>query len=197
MSVNEMEGQQVPIANATKVHLRAFAKELGCNVTNFDTDEKLRQKISEAGWSESYVVMPEIKPTGEAPKGKTAGAAPHAITEPMVELTIHEQPGPGGKRAVFVAVNGTGMLIPRNKRVSVKLRYLRALEDAIQTLYEYDDDAKTHVGRDTPSYSHQVHVMPSDDKIDAWHAFEREQEKKRLLIDRKREAKVIVEDEAA
>jgi len=93
----------------------------------------------------------------------------------MVSLTIHVQEGAGGKRPVFVGVNGKAILIPRATKCSVKLRYLRALEAAVETKYEYDEEAKANVPRELPSYPHQVHTMPSEADIEAyrvWYAAE-------------------------
>lgn len=178
-----IEGRQIPLDTASKVQLRAFAQELGCAVTNFDTEDKLRAKIRDAGHEESYIIVADhSQGAADAPKEKGAAAKP--VTEPMVLLTVHMQEGPGGKRAIFVAVNGVGMLIPRNKQVEVKLRYLRVLENAIETKYDFDEDAKANVPRDLPSYPYQVNRMPSQDAIDAWHAFEAKEEAKRAASDR-------------
>lgn len=177
------EGKQIPINTATKKQLRDFANHLGCVTTNFDTEDALRAKIRKEGYEEAHIIA--ISPAPKAPKAPAAKAgAPSAakasavITEPMVDLTIHTQEGPGGKRHVFVGVNGTAILIPRNKRVTVKLRYLGALEDAIETKYEYDEDAKANVPRDMPSYPFQVHSQPSEDEKARWYAYEAAEEAK-------------------
>lgn len=179
MSLNTAaEGTQVPLHTANKPQLRAFAQHLGVTVTNFDSVEKLRQKIKDSGWEETYIVAFD---DAQAPNPK-AKAAPAAstkeVSEPMVSLTVHQQEGPGGKRPVFVGVNGRAILIPRNKQCEVKLRYLVALQNAVETKYEYDDEAKANMPIELPSYPHQVHRAPSDEEKARWYAYEAAQEAK-------------------
>lgn len=173
MSLNTAaEGRQIPLDTANKAQLRAFLTHLGGNPTNFDTDDKLREKIAAQGWEESHIIaLDNAKaPSKDAPKGVPK---PGTVAEPMVNLTIHTQDGAGGKRAVFVGVNGRALLIPRNEPCDVKLRYFKALEAAIETKYEFDEDAKANTPRDMPSYPYQVHKMPSEEEQERWYAYER------------------------
>lgn len=190
-----LEGTQVLIENASKPQLRRFATHLGIAVTNFDTEEKLIQKIREAGYGEPHIIATEDGP-GPARSERPGKAAAVVVTEPMVELTIHTQEGPGGKRPVFVGVNGKGILIPRNKPVKVKLRYFEALKNAIETKYEFDEDAKANMPREMPSYPYQTHSQPSTKEIEDWHAFEAREEA-RLRPRDDRSARGNLDDEAA
>lgn len=160
-----IEGRKVLISEATKPQLAAFAKELGVSVTNFDKPETLIQKISDAGYEDNFIVVPDTAP---AKPTKAAAASGGEVPEPTVSLTIHQQEGAGGKRAVFVGVNGKGILIPRNKPCTVKHRYLGALANATETKYEFDEDAGANVPREMPSYPYQVHTMPSEAAIEAY-----------------------------
>lgn len=189
MSLNAAaEGRQIPLATATKAQLKAFALHLGANVTNFDNEDKLREKIAAAGWDQSSIVAIDQQ---DAPIGQAAKSAQDkTLTEPMVDITIHTQDGAGGKRAVFVGVNGRALLIPRNKRCSVKLRYLKALENAIETKYEFDEEVKANTPRDTPSYPFQVHTMPSQAEQDAWYAHEAKADAAQRQRDRAEEARI-------
>lgn len=54
---------------------------------------------------------------------------------PKVSILIHSGGGKDGGEPVFVAVNGTGYLIPRDKVVSVPEPILSALEEACETRY--------------------------------------------------------------
>lgn len=167
------EGTQVPIDTATKAQLRAFANHLGCSTTNFDNEAKLRAKIIATGFDSAHIMAFDNAPTKAAEARRISSG--DEVPEPMVNLTIHTQEGAGGKRAVFVGVNGKALLIPRNKPCDVKLRYLRALENAIEIKYEFDDEVKANVPREMPSYPFQVHKMPSDEAIEAyrkWYAAE-------------------------
>lgn len=170
-----LEGTQIPINSATKAQLRAFCAVLGVTATNFDSEAKLIERIRAAGYDEPHIVVPE----GAAPAAaKKVAVAKGAMEEPMVELTVHVQEGPGGKRPVFVGVNGVALLIPRNQRSKVKLRYYEALKNAIETKYEYDEEAKANLPRELPSYPYQVWSMPSQAQIDAWYAFLAKEEAK-------------------
>lgn len=51
------------------------------------------------------------------------------------DVTINGQEGDIGGDSVFVSVNGHGLLIQRNKRVSIPWPHLKALENTQQTLY--------------------------------------------------------------
>lgn len=167
------EGRQIPIDSATKPQLRAFANHLGCTTSNFDTEEKLRAKIASTGYEEAHIIAFDgVQAKAVSAKAIAAG---DEVPEPTVELTIHTQAGAGGKRHVFVGVNGKALLIPRNVKCEVKHRYLVALENALETQYEFDEDAKANVPREMPSYPHQVH-RPVDlaalERYHVWYAAE-------------------------
>jgi hypothetical protein len=178
------EGRQIILTHATKAQLRAFANHLGATTTNFDNEAKLRDKIAAAGWDEAHIIAfdaPSAK-KNTAPKGSKAGVvtnkADEEVKEPMVRLLIHTQEGPGGKRHVFVGNCGKALLIPRNKECEVKLRYFTVLRDAVETKYEYDEEAKANLPREMPSYPYQVISMPSEAEQKAWYAYEAKQEAK-------------------
>lgn len=162
-----IEGLQIPITSASKAQLRDFARNLGVTVTNFDDEQKIITKIQATGYDQSFIVVPDASAPKAVANGKLV--AGQEVPEPMVEITIHTQEGAGGKRPIFVGVNGRGILIPRNQRVPIKHRYLGALEGAIETKYEFDEEAKANMPRDLPSYPYQVHKMPSDGEIQAYH----------------------------
>lgn len=168
------EGRQIPINSATKAQLRAFANHLGLPTTNLDSEDKLREKIASSGYEEAHIIVFDPAPVAAA-KAR-AVASGDAVDEPMVNLTVFTQEGAGGKRPVFVGVNGKALLIPRNRPCDVKLRYLRALENAVETKYEFDEEEKANVARDMPSYPFQVHRMPSDKAVADWHAYEAAEE---------------------
>lgn len=88
--------------------------------------------------------------------------------DPVVTLNIQIEKAKGGERPVPVGVNGTVMLIPRGKDVEVPYRYFEALEKAVLT--ESDQDEETHeiTSRDVYAYSYQVKRMPPEEEIQAW-----------------------------
>ena len=95
-----------------------------------------------------------------------------AVNDPKVMITITEMPGAGGKRDVFVGVNGVGMMIPRGRPVVIPYRYFHALENATQTLYEQDEHTGEVISSDVPSYPFSVNKWPEKADIDAYLAAE-------------------------
>lgn len=174
-----IEGLQIPINSASRAQLRAFAEHLGLKVINFDNEAKIIAKIQASGYEEGHIIA--FDPTTKAKDKSAAKSSPangREMPEPLVELTVHEQQGAGGKRPVFVGVNGKALLIPRNKKVKVKLRYYNALAIAIETKFEYDEEAKANLPSDLPVHPYQVHSMPSQAEQDAYHAWYAAEEKR-------------------
>lgn len=166
MSTQDMiEGRKVPMDEATKADLREFAKQRGVALMNFDSEERIKEKLYASGWHSDFIVLYEGQEPAKAavPEGEMA--------EPMVSLTIHQQEGKGGQRPIFVGVNGVGMLIPRLIPVNIKLRYYEALKNASETQYEYDENTGNLNPREVPSYPFQVHALPSKAELQAWHDY--------------------------
>lgn len=172
------EGIQIPINAASKAQLRAFLTHLGGAWTNFDNEAKLIAKIQAQDYDSAHILAFDGSDAPKASSLVRAAAAPKGeMQEPTCDLIIHQSEGPGGKRAVFVGVNGKAMLIPRGKESkNVKIRYLDALEIAVETKYEYDEDAKANLPRDMPSYSFQVTRYADPTLVKRWHAYVAEQE---------------------
>ena len=74
------EGRQIPFDTASKPQLRAFANHLGIKTTNFDTEEKLREKIRGEGYDSAHIIAFEPVTT------KTAQAKAIARGDAVVEL---------------------------------------------------------------------------------------------------------------
>jgi hypothetical protein len=81
--------------------------------------------------------------------------------EPRYWVTIHAGAGPGGNKDVVVGVNGVVLQIQRNKRVKLPRSYIHVLENAIETVYERDENDKM-VARDVPRFGHTVHGPVED-----------------------------------
>jgi len=75
-----------------------------------------------------------------------------------VTIIVHNQEGAIGMQPVFVAVNGVGFSIPREKKVRVPKSIVHALENASETIYfkELDDDGRPH----GPTLSREVRRFP-------------------------------------
>lgn len=90
--------------------------------------------------------------------------------DPKVKVTIAEETGAGGRRGVFVGVNGVGMIIPRARPVDIPYRYWLVLNNARKTVYEQDDETGEIMESTVLSYPVSVNQMPSQEEIDAYYA---------------------------
>ena len=76
---------------------------------------------------------------------------------PKVTILIHSGSGKTGGEPVFVAVNGIGYLIPRDKQVSIPEPILKGLENACETQYYREEkDGQTFgpvVARNVPRFA--------------------------------------------
>lgn len=174
--------KNIPLADATPAQMRAFASSyLGVEFSDKDRPEKMRAKIAQA-WGQNEIMV-EVADEAEGDDSPAPAAVKPPIQatpvqpmrdgggkgEPKVKLLIHEQEGAGGKRPVYVGVNGTGMLIPRGQIVEVAYRYYHALANAVRDVYDQDDEGTIHK-RQVPAYPFQVHALPSQAELDAWAA---------------------------
>lgn len=176
------EKHRVRLDDATIEQVRQFCEsEMGLAVKNTTPVHILKKQLAAAGWDQDFITT-DIGEGGQITTARAKPAvapAPGQATEPMVEITIANQDAPGGKQPVFVAVNGKGILVPRNKRCAIKLRYVSALEIALQTTYELTTDEitgrETITSSDSPVHPFQVHRSPNEDTVAAWKAYERSQ----------------------
>jgi len=93
--------------------------------------------------------------------------------DPRYVISIAEEKGPGGKRAVPVSVNGRTILIPRGKPCDIAARYYEALKDATESHFEERQDPtdplKTVMEESkVPSYPWSVISAPSRQELEAW-----------------------------
>ena len=176
-----MKQKTVPWDEATLDELKMFAAQvLGMSVHPNIGEDKLRGKIRMAYPGESITIMvleDEDDKAADAPVAPSEGdgkalRGASAAGDPMVTITIAETDSAGGKRPVFVGVNGVGMLIPRGKQVDIPYRFYLALTNAIKTTYEQDEATGEIVSSDVPSYPFGVNKMPPQAEIDAYTAAE-------------------------
>ena len=113
-------------------------------------------------------------PASETPTDGKALRGSSAENDPKVQITIAEVEGAGGKRPVFVGVNGVGMLIARGRPQDIPYRYYAALTNAIKTTHEQDESTGEIVSSDVPSYPFSVNRMPPQTEIDAYLALEQQ-----------------------
>lgn len=103
------------------------------------------------------------KPPGTPPKqeednsGTELAKKAEALAKaPRYWVTIHADGGPAGNKDVKISVNGRAILVQRGKKVPLSKPYIHVLENAIQTIYEKDENDKM-VGRDVPRHAFTVH----------------------------------------
>lgn len=168
-----MSTVKIPIENASRDELFRFGTEvLGLDIDKRCNEATVRGKISNVFQGDMITLN-----TSDA-HDHQAGDAP-AIKEgvvyrgggkgdPKVTLVVNEQEGEGGRRPVFVSVNGVAMLIPRNKKVTIAYRYYEALKNAVRTSYEQDQRSGDIHSSDVPTYPFNIVSMPSEDEIEAW-----------------------------
>ncbi|WP_042700702.1 hypothetical protein [Azospirillum sp. B506] len=159
----------VKIADATVDQLRWFATtvlgiDLGPN-PNIRI-ETLRAKIASAGYQRDDITVLDSVGATAPVAAATAETPAHAVDPgsyqrgPKATIMIDRQEGPGGDRAVFVAVNGKSMLIPRAQTCEVGLPYVEVLAHATQTLYDMDEEGNIS-SRDVPLYPMRILSMPA------------------------------------
>lgn len=71
---------------------------------------------------------------------------------PKVTIRIHKTGVKGEPRDVYVGVNGVGYQIQRGVDVAVPEPVAKVLETAIQTVYDYDEDAQALIPREAQAY---------------------------------------------
>lgn len=71
---------------------------------------------------------------------------------PKVKIRIHKTGDKNEQKQVYVGVNGVGYLIKRGEDVLVPEPVMRVLEDAVQSVYDYDDDKGMLVKREALAY---------------------------------------------
>ena len=180
-----MDQKTIPWDEATREDLVKFsAQVLGIPVAPNIGEDTLRAKIRAAyqGDEITIYVPPDTAPDApDAPGADQEVAATvdnralrgtSSKADPKVQLTIAETEGAGGKRGVYVGVNGVGMIIPRGRIVDVPYRYYVALSHAVKTVHEQDDDTHEILSTEIPSYPYSVNVMPPQAEIDAYLAAE-------------------------
>jgi hypothetical protein len=94
-------------------------------------------------------------------------------SERKVRIRIPNQPGPGGERAVPVAVEGVTFLIKREEDVEVPMRVWYALSKAVEKHYAHvpskiPGERPDVVERDVQSYPFMAYDPPSEAELRAW-----------------------------
>lgn len=160
----------LPVEQASDEQLRWFIEHaLGIPLTRkvMKRDELLA-RLHQAGHSGPVQVMaghgtapasPTPTPTTPtpAPAAEAAALAPGSYQSGRkARIVIDRQDGPGGDRPVFVAVNGSSILIPRGEPVLVGMPYVEALTNATMTLFDQNPETGEITARDVPVHPFRI-----------------------------------------
>ncbi len=177
----------VTLDDATLAQLREFAGKVGGigevgNLNSATLRTRLRKitnpphhiTVGGADEAPSPAVQEPPPPVQLAkPKVEAAKKIGGSVSDPIVHLIVDMGTGKDGARPIKVGVNGNIMLIPRGKEVPVPYRYYLAMDIAVQTLYDQDEETQEMHEREVHTYTHRVTKMPAQEILDAWHEADR------------------------
>jgi hypothetical protein len=130
---------QVPMADATPAQLREFATTvLGIEVAPTTPAAGIRAKIGAAGWDKDTITIAGSSVPGPVITATKASDLAATGEEGWSTVLIQKSNEKMGDQPVFVSVNGVGMFIERGRPSRIKNRYVEALQNAVETIYEQD-----------------------------------------------------------
>jgi hypothetical protein len=128
-----------------KTELKEYAETLGISVGSRDSVEDVKAKIAEI--------------TGETYMPKQAPLKP-VTGDGEEEVTVLFHPDGKDNSRVFISHNGVAMSLPRNKEVTIKRKYLRVLEESVQSEFVTERNPVTNkdelVEVKRPTYTYQI-----------------------------------------
>lgn len=151
-----MGQRKIQLTEATTEQLRTFAqKTLGIPIHPNTKHEKVLAQVQAAYHQAEFTVEEPDAPTaqdGAPPRPATAAQAAPPSDKVRIRINITEEPG--GSEPVPVGVNGSVMLIPRDKDVEIPRPYYEALMHAEKHQYEMMPDGLSvnPVPRRVPMY---------------------------------------------
>lgn len=161
-----MSTKEVKLSEATPAELRDYGRlYLGLAFDDNTPAEKMLTEISKAIQTDKIIVPADPAPRARAqaikpprvmtPDAADVGAAPG---QEKVLIRIMATRDPGGDQPVPVGVNGSVMLIPRNRDVEIPRAFYEVLRNAVEFQYDPDIDAQGRVvgvkspPREVPAY---------------------------------------------
>lgn len=85
-------------------------------------------------------------------QGRELSALEALKAAPKVKIRIHKTGDRNEQTDVYVGVNGIGYQIRRGVDVEVPEPVAKVLEDATQTIYEFDEETQTRTLREAQAY---------------------------------------------
>ena len=153
----------IKIEEATADQLRWYAVNV-MGIDNLSTNpntrkEILLQRIRDAGHQGDTIDVADTPetPGGHAPVNPDAEEAAGMAAAGLVEIMIHTAGEGESNDDVFVAVNGTPILLPRGKRITVKRPVVEALRNATRLVYTEQPDGGLGTPREVAQYPFSVY----------------------------------------
>lgn len=175
---------KVKLSEASAAQLRYFATVvLGMSLPKLTNAKQMLSRIQDVHEGDTITVPDHIAGNDAAPVAKTApkakaeqageeeaslSPAERAAREEQrqaardaewIEIIIPRSDSPGGKQPVPVSVNGRNQHIPRGRKVAIRFPYLHALENAVQHIYEMDDNNQQMKPEPTEVRSYEFSIL--------------------------------------
>lgn len=147
--MKDIEGyKKVEIEAATVAQAKQFAEAfLNLEAEAKDKLPEIIAKLRAANWLMPFILVPTTVKVDGAPQAAGMQIRPHSDgVRNEVKIRIYSNDKPGGTDPVPVGVNGSVMLIPRDKDVWVPEEYMRVLQNAIEVSWPEYDGEKDMIG---------------------------------------------------
>ena len=153
----------IKIEEATADQLRWYAVNV-MGIDNLSSNpntrkEILLQRIRDAGHLADSIEVADTPetPSGHAPVNPDAEEAAGMAAAGWVKIMIHTAGEGESNDDVFVAVNGTPILLPRGKEIMVKRPVVEALRNATRLVYPEQPDGGLGTPREVAQYPFSVY----------------------------------------
>lgn len=139
IDINEATGPQLVAFAQTVLNIEGVTPNL--------SKAQMIAKIRATGYDKPTIDVEEAAPA------KAATIAPGGASErEMVTVFIPSNDAPGGTEPVFVSVNGSGMLIPRDVNSDIPIEFYVALKNAVRQVYTPMPDGGISEPKNVPAY---------------------------------------------
>lgn len=137
---------------ASKEEMKQYARdELGIALPLTMNESTMRQRIRDR-----MAEMGKVDPTNESVKAAKGDVTKAGQRKNYVTIIVAKSQEKGGGQPAFVGVNAVGYTIPRGIPIAVPNFVEYALRNAVQTIYEWDEETLQLTQRDVPTYPYNV-----------------------------------------
>jgi hypothetical protein len=153
-----MPTRKIPVSEATKDELRAFALELG--ITNlppsYNRDQVL-SRIRQSAWNGDYIEIEDVPQNDARAVLDRISKAAAEEGDTFVRLNIHVSELDNGSEPVYVSCNGRGCLLPRGEDITIPTRLYESLKNAVMDVYDpLKEGGISTTPRKVPRFPHAV-----------------------------------------